>query len=257
MKNNLKNGILTLKFESWKEFIDYINSYLDYRKFVWRGQGDSSWLLEPTLDRNLNKIDIKNNNKNKIIENHLNRFKYASRGRRGLNPQELKDDNDWWALGQHNGLSTPLLDWSKSPFVAAFFAFSSSNINTTKYRTIFGIARTDVEEKSKIIKRSHKRKSRPPIIEFIEPFSDENARLVNQGGLFTRCSTGTDIESWLKENYNDDEKYIRAWKILLPENERSTILQSLNRMNINYSSLFPDLFGASNFANMHLEVRYY
>lgn len=257
MKVSFEFGIQTLEFKNWKEFIDHINSNLDHRKFVWRGQGDSSWFLEPTLDRELKKIDKIALNKTIIINRHLDRFKYASRGRRGLNPQEIKDDNDWWALGQHNGLSTPLLDWSKSPFVAAFFAFASSNISTTEYRTIFGIAKTDIEEKSKIIKKSHNGKSRPPIIEFIEPLSDENARLVNQGGLFSRSPTGIDIESWIKENYFDEEKYIRVWKLLLPESERSAILQSLNRMNINYSSLFPDLFGATNFTNMHLDVKFY
>jgi len=257
MKKSFEFGIQTLEFDSWKKFIEHINSNLDHRKFIWRGQGDSSWLLEPTLDRDIKNIDLKGINKTEIIERHLNRFKYASRGRRGLNPQEMKDDNDWWALGQHNGLSTPLLDWSKSPFVAAFFAFASSNINTTDHRIIFGVARTDLEMKSEVIKKAHKGKSRPPIIEFIEPLSDENARLVNQGGLFSRSPTGIDIESWCKENYKNEKKYIRVWKILLPEDERTTILQSLNRMNINYSSLFPDLFGSSNFSNMHLDIKHY
>lgn len=248
-------GIQTLEFKTWEEYVEHINSNLKYRKFVWRGQADSSWDLEPTLDRSLREAgEISDTRK---INEHLKRFKFASRGRRGNNPPELKSDNDWWALGQHNGLHTPLLDWTKSPFVSAFFAFESSVKSRTDHRVVFGIAQTDIENKSRAINKTHKSSSRPPIIEFIEPLSNENARLVSQGGLFTRNPPGVDVESWMRKNYTKEEKYIRAWKLLIPEYEREKILQSLNRMNINYSSLFPDLFGASEFVNMDLKINDY
>ncbi len=255
MKTSSEFGIETIEFDTWAEYIEHINSNLEFRHFVWRGQTDSSWILEPTIDRILREIDKIGDTK--TINEHLKRFKYASRGRRGNNPPELKNDNDWWALGQHNGLSTPLLDWSKSPFVAAFFAFASSVKSSTSLREIVGISQITFEWKSNEIKKSHKSSSRPPIIEFIEPLSDENARLVNQSGLFTRSPTGVDIESWVKKNFSKDDDRVRMWKMLIPEKEREIILCSLNRMNINYSTLFPDLFGASECANMDLEIKNY
>ena len=255
MEESLRYGICTIEVDTWKEFVDYINSNLKYRHYVWRGQADSSWLLEPTLDRVLRKID-KIGDTRKINE-HLKRFKYAARGRRGVNPPQLMEDNDWWALAQHNGLSTPLLDWSKSPFVAAFFAFASSKESSTSTREVIGISQTTLTNKSNELKKSHKSSSRPPIIEFIEPLSDENARLVNQGGLFTRSPLGKDLESWIKENFPEDDDKYRMWKILVPEKEREKALQSLNRMNINHSTLFPDLYGASKFVNMDLEIKNY
>jgi len=129
-----------LKLKTWLIFFSFINDYLKYRNFVWRGQGDSSWNLEPTLDRELRKIDRIDDTK--TINAHLKRFKYAIRGRRGLNPKELETDNDWWALGQHQGLYTPLLDWTRSPFIALFFAFASTEESTTGKKVIYGIYQT-------------------------------------------------------------------------------------------------------------------
>lgn len=241
--------------EKWEDFYQFIQSNLDYRHFIWRGQADSSWLLEPTLDRLLKKQGKKNNDK--LISEHLKRFKYATRGRRGNNPPNLSTENDWWALGQHNGLATPLLDWTRSPYVAAYFAYLSGEVSKIENRAVFGISQSSIQKKSDSIQANDKNNPRPPIIEFIEPLSDENARLVNQNGLFTRSPAGVDMESWMKSNFKDEKDDILIWKILLPDSERETALRSLNRMNINHLSLFPDLYGASKFVNIDLEIKKY
>lgn len=256
MENNFFEYCISEKqLSSWEEFHSFVNSNLDYRHFVWRGQSDSSWLLESTLDRIQKKINKVGDTR--TINEHLERFKYAIRGRRGLNPPELKTDNEWWALGQHFGLATPLLDWTKSPFVGAYFSFMSSKVSSTDYRVIFGISKSTFEWTSKQIKKGHKGSARPPIIEFIDPLSDENSRLVNQGGLFTRSPAGVDVETWVRSNFSKDDNRVRLWRILIPETERETALRSLNRMNINHASLFPDIYGASKFVNLDLQIENY
>ena len=140
------NGVYSVELSNWKYFNDYITKeWLDFPNYVWRGQRKASWKLEPTLDRILREQGKPNNLR--VRAKHLEKFKYAARGRRGSNPPSLEED-DWWALGQHNFLATPLLDWTASPYVAAYFAFSESN-NEDEKVSIFALDEARIDDKEK------------------------------------------------------------------------------------------------------------
>jgi hypothetical protein len=254
-KATFSHGTQGVDLLKWQYFGDYINQkMLDYRDFVWRGQSASSWSLESTLDGLLRRLDKLGDSS--VRSQHLEKFKYATRGRRGSTPQPISTDNDWWALGQHHGLATPLLDWTTSPYVAAYFAFISEDNGGDARRAVFGLSKWSIETKSAEIGRTWQGPGRAPIIEFVQPLTDENARLVNQGGLFTRAPDGIDIGTWIGQQYQND-KYIRLLKITIPNADREVALRSLNRMNINHVSLFPDLYGASKFVNTDLLIAKY
>jgi hypothetical protein len=276
----ITDGVAEVKIISWRYFFNFIyKEMLDYDKFIWRGQRCDNWLLESTLDRLRKKTKITKTKRKTFNDHLLNMFKYSVRGRRGINPPHLETENDWWALGQHYGLATPLLDWTTSPFVAAYFAYINVGERQTKHRAIYALYQPRVEKLAKIsnleIDVQHKQQETEletkspriafnpysiplrPAVEFIRPFSDENQRLVNQGGLFTRFPTAIDIQSWIEEKFKDENKTYILMKILVPNKNREEYLKSLNRMNINHLTLFPDLHGASKYCNLFGEIEKY
>lgn len=245
-ENNTFDGIAKTKLKHWTDIHKIVAQLLDLPNYVYRGHRMDNWCLEPTLTRMLKTSgDIP-----AATANHLKTFKYAIRGRRGLNPPVLKK-KALWALGQHNGLATPLLDWSLSPYVAIFFAFAELITgDQTGTRVIFALNETRVKNKAIELRKAD---PNADIIKFHRPLSDENARLVNQNGLFTISPVGISIEDWIVTNFKGSKETVLA-KIFIPDEFRIVCLKALDKMNINYATLFPDLEGASKYSNMKYEI---
>lgn len=273
------DGVCETRFLSARNFYLYVQQeMLDLREYIWRGQRCDNWTLDSTIDRLLDKSQIPPEDRPAFRAEHLRQFRLAVRGRRGLNPAPIRDDNEWWALGQHNGLCTPLLDWTKSPFVAAYFAFIGRGTSQTGLRAVcalhvpsveFVCQRIQAEEERRLIREARQTSQASalaagasvllprPEVEFIAPFSDENQRLVNQGGLFTRAPDGMNIEEWVRARFKGASTDQTLRKLLIPNDDRPDCLKVLNRMNINHLTLFPDLYGASLYCNLYAEIERY
>jgi hypothetical protein len=256
----IKENIPVTRIEYWKDFFKLVDSRLFDRSgtdLIFRGQRRWDWQLSPTLGRAPYSKDG-NVTKEKAEKMHA-LFRQAVRGR--LNDSSLVNESnrdELWAVGQHYGLKTPLLDWTHSPYVALFFAFNepdpSYESNNNYYRAVYVLNQSFVENEC-------------PEITVLEPKRDDHGRLVNQAGLFTVCHDAT-IENQLlaslgkdsnftKEKLMDDDEgrfpeMFAAYicKIYIKNEFRHECIKHLRKMNVHHASLFPDLIGASDYCNL-------
>lgn len=212
-------------------------------ELIFRGQRRHEWQLTPTLGRYSKSGAVE---EKRALE-QKREFRLAMRGR-GIGPELLDEDNELWAFGQHHGLATPLLDWTKSPFVALFFAFADPDFSyedPNPSRAIFVINKTALEELDETL--------------IVQPLRNDHTRLVNQAGLFTLSPLGSDTLATRILNLLSDSQSVDMdspeeigrfiFKIHIPNQERRQCLSMLRKMNIHHGSLFPDPIGASLYCN--------
>jgi hypothetical protein len=232
---------------NWLELTLLIDGYFThYNDYIFRGQADSDWKLEPSITRALKSTYKNAADRNRVIESHKNQFKENIRGRVSFNLSSASDE-EIWSLGQHFGLHTPLLDWTLSPYVALFFSLFGP-CNSGK-RALWAVVKNDIEMIRKKKSRSQKD------VYIVNPLTHYNERLVSQRGLFLNIPTNVDLEKWV--DTGEDQNWVTMYKITFPDSIRSDALSALNNRNINHLSLFPDVHGSSLYTNYMLEIEPY
>lgn len=259
MENELKTNGCTKEISSIQDFATKINEL--QKEWIFRGQklddGYKTRGLKTSLERYLGRDLV---SKTRDIEAFILR-EFQRRAGQYLSSLPLPDDTlEWLSIMRHYGAPTRLLDWTYSPYVAAFnaieegkpgevWALNALRINKSNKYKQYGTQKSRKEVNKLFFVRPKTR------VVHLSPFV-LNERLTIQQGTFLAPGN---IEQSFIENLKATTKgsfkpeFIRRFKIglknkgadeyQLDKDGIQKFLQNLNRMNITRASLYPGLQG--------------
>jgi hypothetical protein len=241
------------QLEDWQAYKNFVQEFSG--NWAFRGQLDSRWVLNNAIERT-DFIHI-----HKGIE-----ADFVAEFQRGARNYLTKDETpahliEWLALMQHHGAPTRLLDLTRSPFIAAYFAFEqcypmpeknvavwSVNISYLKNRAVEILSEEfaeAVQDNKKLINESLFEKifyeNNRSLVFPVEPFR-MNKRYSLQQSVF--ISTGISHLPLMEQlGFLGEGIEKSVVRIEIPSTCKKEALRDLQQMNLNRASLFPDLDG--------------
>lgn len=244
-------NVVTYRLERWLDFLDLIQDWRSARNWCFRGQGNANWPLQSSLSRH---IEV-----SKVVpavwagqEERIRRiFERKSHLYMANVPQD--DELEWLALMQHHGAPTRLLDFTWSPYVAAFFALERATedaavwaLNLPLLWNIYGKKRIDGVDVRRADPREADNYNKYYLLnEYAFVWQGDPRRMpqrvIAQSGTFLVSShLGMTVEEIIA-NYPDAHDLLI--KFVLPKQVRAEAMATLYSMNITQATLFPGLDG--------------
>lgn len=215
----------------FNEFFEHRYFSTRYGKWIFHGLADSSWRLLSAAGRT-------GRAGGDFEQKMLGEFKRRSTSSLDQAPTS---DFEWLALAQHHGLPTRLLDWSKNPYVALYFAVFKHSDRDGRFVALCAPTKIPDRVLNTVSPFDYKRRLGKYVPSTITP------RILAQEGCFT---VHRDIDEPLTKRYVN--RFRSKWRfhtVDLPASSKEPIRYSLHRMGIHQESLFPGVDGLAKHLN--------
>jgi hypothetical protein len=213
-------------------------------RFLFRGQCDSSWKLQTSLEREGRGI---------VDLGHYWEFSCgiasSLKNRRGVSrvPKATKDNVPGWHIPaylarhrmlpnqallcylRHHGFPSPLLDWTKSPYVASFFAYSEMRGGTSEVSIYVHLPTLD--------EPSQRQDFKVPVSCALDQRHNPTERHAAQKCVQTVAVVVRGRRTYIIPHVKAGRLSYLA-KITLPGSCRKSVLTELSNMNISHYVLF-------------------
>ncbi|MDI1239273.1 MAG: FRG domain-containing protein [Polaromonas sp.] len=223
-------------FKLWSDRITTEGNAVSFR-----GHGNNSFELSTTLHR------IGRNRLERYCWNELHTFRFFSEG--VLNQTiDMRNGDDYGmllGLAQHHGLPTPLLDWTRSPYIAAFFAFTDA-VEMKIYRPTATHVRVYALTHEFLNFFSPRIVTLPIISSYVAALSVSprlNPRILAQQGQFLVTNVAN-LQAFIHE-IEDVAGKTFMYAADVPISCANAALRDLELMGLTAATLFPGLDGIS------------
>ena len=134
-----------------------------------------------------------------------------------------RNDWEWLALSQHHGMPTRMLDWTRNPLAALFFACIEGKAEDGAVYLATGAEPVDVNEFPSPLDIPRSFEYTPPHV---------SSRIAAQAGVFT-----------VHHEPSVEWHHIDLKKAIIPANRKYKMLVTLEKCGVHFTALFPDLDG--------------
>lgn len=226
---------------TWDQYKSWVSQLAkDHISYYCRGHANENWKLQTSFHRaaSLTGITLIDYLDTIIPELH---YHVCAQANEIINLQQPEEFGAFVALLQHHGFPTPLLDWTLSPYIAAYFAFREVNDAAPQSDNVKLFIFDYIDWSNQFAQPLNLREVKMSYVSIFRPYAKYNPRLIPQQGVFTVTNVDSMEDYILKRSQEVNKQFL--FIALLSVKEKPHIMRELNLMGINEMSLFPSVDG--------------